>query len=537
MSVYISFLADPLMYMDVSFNASPDSINDTSDFSADDKGNYIEIKKKNYIFNSLPATFNIYMQIKEEYANTYKVDGYAINILPKQHETDFIQTLNSDVITLRASVYYDSAYHALTDAEISPSVTAYFGTQLNSEIITNKNVRLTSGASLFIDEEGSPIGGKAAYSIGQSSRAIADYSFANGLHSFAVAKYSHAEGSGSQANGEFSHAEGLKTVSIGEASHSEGQVCKANKNYSHAEGSYSIANGIYSHAEGENTVTTGRSSHAEGLRTTSENAYSHAEGKYNKPMTSGASESNKIGDAFVIGNGTSSNGETSNAFRVTFSGQTYMTGTANTEGADYAEFFEWQDGNPDAEDRVGRFVTLDGEFIHYASQGDYILGIVSGNPAVVGNSDEDYKHRWLKDDFGRLVREYLEPSEQLIDTADMLDDDLESLRHDPDIEEREGAFYRKTEVPTDHVTESWRYKASPDYDPDKPYTERKDRPEWDYVGMLGVLPVYDDGTCEVNGYCQCGENGIATRASMAIAGQSFRVIKRIGPNIVKVVFR
>lgn len=348
--------------------------------------------------------------------------------------------------------------------------------------------------------------------------------------------YSTAIGLDCMAVGAHSQAFGAGTKSYGEQAHAEGNYTTAQANNSHAEGNKTFATGESAHAEGERTNATERATHAEGYMTYASNFASHVSGKFNKAMTTGGYSSNTKGDAFVIGNGTDKNSR-SNAFRVTYGGAVYGTGEFNTSGADYAEFFEWQDGNPDAEDRVGRFVTMDGEFIRYASQGDYILGIVSGNPAVVGNSDEDYKHRWLKDDFGRFIREYLEPSEELIDTTDMLDDDLNQLRNDPDVEEREGAFYRKTEVPTDHVTTSWRFKQSPDYNPDQPYTERKDRPEWDYVGMLGVLAVYDDGTCEVNSYCQCGENGIATKSSMAIAGQSFRVIKRIGPNIVKVVFR
>ena len=45
---------------------------------------------------------------------------------------------------------------------------------------------------------------------------------------------------------------------------------------------------------------------------------------------------------------------------------------------------------------------------------------------------------------------------------------------------------------------------------EKPYTPRAERPEWDAVGMLGVLNVRDDGTCHVNGFCKVADGGIAT---------------------------
>ena len=39
----------------------------------------------------------------------------------------------------------------------------------------------------------------------------------------------------------------------------------------------------------------------------------------------------------------------------------YGTGAFNASGADYAELFEWADGNPDHQDRAGLFVTLQGD--------------------------------------------------------------------------------------------------------------------------------------------------------------------------------
>lgn len=55
--------------------------------------------------------------------------------------------------------------------------------------------------------------------------------------------------------------------------------------------------------------------------------------------------------------------------------------------------------------------------------------------------------------------------------------------------------------------------------------------------MMGVLAVRDDGTCQVNGYCQVTDGGIATAASAYIPGQTYRVIKRVNDNVVKVIFR
>lgn len=62
-----------------------------------------------------------------------------------------------------------------------------------------------------------------------------------------------------------------------------------------------------------------------------------------------------------------------------------FAGVVNANGSDYAERFETLEDCP-----VGRFVTLDGEKIRLAQpDDDYILGVTSENPAIVGDKDND----------------------------------------------------------------------------------------------------------------------------------------------------
>lgn len=204
-------------------------------------------------------------------------------------------------------------------------------------------------------------------------------------------------------------------------------------------------------------------------------------------------------------------------------------------GADYAEFFEWADANLQGEDRVGRFVTMEGDKIKLAQPGDYILGIVSGNPCIVGNADEDWRGRWLRDDFDRFVREYLEFDREEVTVPEGKDES--EFLGDPAIIKKGDKIYRVTTRVVDHETPFWRLKANPDYDPSQAYIERQDRPEWNAVGMLGVLAVWDDGTCQVNGFAQVAQGGSATAAEGYIPGMTYRVIERVADNIVKIIFR
>ena len=57
-------------------------------------------------------------------------------------------------------------------------------------------------------------------------------------------------------------------------------------------------------------------------------------------------------------------------------------------GADYAEYFEWEDGNPNNEDRTSLFVSIvyGSRKIKKAMEGEDILGITSIDASVIGNA-------------------------------------------------------------------------------------------------------------------------------------------------------
>ena len=167
----------------------------------------------------------------------------------------------------------------------------------------------------------------------------------------------------------------------------------------------------------------------------------------------------------------------------------FAKGAYNTIGADYAEYFEWIDGNTDNEDRAGIFVTLEGDKIRPAGiDDDYILGIVSATPSIIGNSDiSAWNGKYKRDIFGRLL---------------------------PD--------------------EEGKPIISEDYSNDKLYVPRGQRKEYAAVGLLGQLVVVDDGGCKVNGYCEPGKNGIAT-ATYSRTG--YRVIKRLDESHIKIIFK
>jgi hypothetical protein len=192
------------------------------------------------------------------------------------------------------------------------------------------------------------------------------------------------------------------TTASASYSHAEGSGTTASGNGSHAEGIGSTASNSCAHAEGASTTASAYGSHAEGVYTIASGEAQHVSGRYNV-------ENSTVGNFLIVGNGSSVSAR-SNSFRVD-TNAVYGNGPYNSSGADYAEYFEWLDGNEGAEDRAGRFVTLDGDKIRLATaEDDFILGIVSGNASVIGDShDDQWAHMYERDIFGRFIFEDVEP--------------------------------------------------------------------------------------------------------------------------------
>lgn len=276
--------------------------------------------------------------------------------------------------------------------------------------------------------------------------------------------------------------------------------------YAHAQNYNNSASAYCAHAGGENSSAQGTNSLAHGTNLIAED-YQTIFGKNNLIKT-GMSDPNSQTSTealFSIGYGT----DTTRANALTIYGDGRCKGVAAflSSGADYAEYFEWSDGNPDNEDRRGRFVTLDGDKIQIANEGDFVIGVISASPCFVGNTQsEEWQGKYLVDVFGEKIFVDVEIPEQ-------------------------------TDKETGKVIPAHTVKQlalNPDYNPEQEYVPREYRQEWAAVGMIGQIIVIDDGTCEVNGYCTVAEKGIATKATGIT---SYRVMSRIDENHIKILVK
>ena len=449
-----------------------------------------------------------------------------------------------------------------------------------------------SGSDSYAIGRGNNPSKSNSYAIGQGNTASGDSSYAIGRWSKAKASSSLAIGSGANWESgelEYNEANGGKSVAIGIVNHANayksfafGYKCTVDSQESIALGCDSTTSGgianvaicggtasalkeevkiwRYDNTLDSNKADIGGRSLAIGLFSKAMAGSSVAIGtgavsksigqftcgfapKYENFNSNGSSYyDNTSGTVFAIGNGyyTKSYGSGddktcvtldrdgtsiyhymhSNIVRIenngTNGGICYLNANIQNTGADYAEFIkEWWDGNPDNEDRVGYMVTIgEDNKLHKANEGDYIIGITSGNPSVVGNGDEDYYWMYERDRFNRIV------TKSEIVTEPKVDDDGNQV-----LDDNGDPIYEEKEILVK--------KLSSSYDKTKKYICRSNRPEWDYVGMRGIVPCRDDGTCIPRGFCKCGSDGIATKANTR-GFDTYYVVERIDDETISV---
>ena len=380
----------------------------------------------------------------------------------------------------------------------------------NYTYIYDEPIEALEGAEIFNCYDGNRDGygedrniatGFMAQASGYRTQAIGNYSKAGGWWTRADGQCSVAEGLLSLAKGHFCHAEGTRTQATINNAHSEGDSTIASGKQSHSEGQGTTASGFCAHAEGSNTQATNYYSHSEGLGTISKGRNQTAMGKYNIADTS---------SLLIVGKG-SKDSARSNAFTLSSAGDGWFAGTVTSTGADYAEYFEWEDGNINNEDRIGMVVTLESDKIRLANSGDDVLGIVTGTAMVLGdNAEHEWKNKYISDVYGRIV--YDEPVEEFVEYFD----------------------YETGKQVRMSIGFSEYPKLNPEYDSEKEYISRAKRKEWDAIGLLGKLHVNDDGSCVVGGYAKVKSNGIVTASETKT---NMRVMKRITDSVLYVMMK
>lgn len=189
------------------------------------------------------------------------------------------------------------------------------------------------------------------------------------------------------------------------------------------------------------------------------------------------------------------------SFRVRGDGRLFADNGTIVTPADYAEMFEWADGNPEQQDRVGHTVSLVGNKIKIAEQGDTVIGVVSSVPAIVGDAAEfRWADMYLKDEWGRTIKESYTVVEW--EEVDMGEFHIETDQFGKQqvVVDRQGATIQHSYeqdkipdcvvVPKDAVIKTLEHNVlNPAYDSTVEYVSRMKRPEWSAIGLVGKLRI------------------------------------------------
>ena len=167
-------------------------------------------------------------------------------------------------------------------------------------------------------------------------------------------------------------------------------------------------------------------------------------------------------------------------------GEGFCDGSFSGGGADYAEYFEWKDGNSSDEDRIGYAVILDGTQIVKATDSDdanKIIGVISGNPAMVGDSAwNKWQEKHVTDDWNRYTFEDYTQTEWKDE-----DDKIVTYQTDlipADVTVPDNAVVTSKDQNNDNLQ---RRVVNSNWDSTITYVPRSDRKEWDTVGLMGKL--------------------------------------------------
>ena len=202
-----------------------------------------------------------------------------------------------------------------------------------------------------------------------------------------------------------------------------------------------------------------------------------------------------------------------------------------TDGADVAELYEWKDGNPNSENRIGHFVCLTaGGTIDFANgpkantglKTSAVIGVVGhkihGTAGLISNTGG---HKWasigLRDEFGILQVEpsYTAALHALFVKYNVIvssEIDIHIVAND---RESLVGYCTSDEMLTEmeSLTPTDVAKVNPDYNPSLSFKSRFIRDSWACVGQWGRVFVKDDGTSIPGDYVTCNKDGIATHDS------------------------
>ena len=314
---------------------------------------------------------------------------------------------------------------------------------------------------------------KAQVNVSQSSRAGVQYSQVNASN-------------GSRAIGDYSQ------VNASQSSDTTGTLSQVNaSNGSWSRGYRSQVNSSSnstSHGSMSQVNASSNSLAREGAESSQINSSSYSETGGNQSQVNASLRVlNNISYSSAWGHGSGNpTGSNIKIHLLSQSGDINNSGVLNSghNSTDYAELFPNLVGE---EQGYGLIQTVEGHGVRPANLGDHVVGVTSATAGVIlGETPFSWTDRWLKDEWGAYIME------------DVIDEDWEP---NEDETEEDRPVYS---LP----------KENPDYNPEREYTKRQERPdEWTVVGLIGQVYVRLDENVKPMDYVKPLKDGVGQTSS------------------------
>ena len=380
--------------------------------------------------------------------------------------------LNTDAGSETQPVYFKNGVPIVTNTLDSVAFDGY--------VTKGAESGSTIGASATVEGGNNMASSKQSHAEGGYTRAgnLTLYSESTGM--FDSYGYEHAEGYSTLAKKCAAHAEGAHTQAIASMAHAEGLSTIASGGKSHAEGHSTTASGANAHAEGYSTTASGENTHAEGNSTTASLQAAHAEG-YGTTASGYAAHAEGYSTK-----ASSENQHVQGKYNIEDTANTYAhivgNGTSDTTRSN-AHTLDWN-GNAWFAGKVTS------ENADYAEVGQWADG---------NTNDEDRIGYFVAIDDTTEGRTMVKATS----TADVRG------------------------VTVDSPAFSGGYSA------DKADSNGELSKQYDYVAIMGIVPVIDNGTCTVNGRCMPADDGTAIPSTNNLG---YQVIERIDSTHVMIAF-
>lgn len=216
-------------------------------------------------------------------------------------------------------------------------------------------------------------------------------------------------------------------------------------------------------------------------------------------------------------------------------GDGYWSSGLSVGTADYAEYFEWNDGNPNNEKRYGYAVSIVNDKIEIGNSN--IIGIVSSHPGVIADTQVfKWKNTFLSDEFGRnIIDTYKVYKVNSGQTEVYISDNETAYIEYPSGNNVSGVLYNGDLDDKEFVKDKKVPRINPDFDINQEYKDREERKEWSPIGLLGKLHVRTSEQINTD-KVSFDTNG------MAINGTDYHVLKSIKDydgnyGIVQILFK